>query len=367
LETSNNLLRTPLYSWNVDHGARIVPFAGWEMPVQFEGLSEEHHAVRKSAGLFDVSHMGEIRVRGDKSLETLQWLTTNDVSKLQENQAQYSLLPNPQGGIVDDIIVYCLKPGEDYLLCVNAANKDKDFAFLKEHNRGATIEDESSSWGQIAVQGPGAPKILESAFPGLSWESVPSFNFRAVSFEGQKLIVAKTGYTGEPGGEIFVPWDLTLKLWTHLMEVGAPFSLKPCGLGARDTLRLEMKYPLYGNELSDETNPYAAGLGWVVKPKVKDFLGKEPMLQQKETGNLPALVGLMLEDKGVARSGYQVFSFDNEEIGRVTSGTVSPTLQKAIAVAYVAKPFGVVDSLVAVDIRGRKVRARVVPTPFVQK
>lgn len=367
MEQSNNLLRTPLYAWNVDHGARIVPFAGWEMPVQFEGLAAEHRTVREGAGLFDVSHMGEIRVRGDKAVETLQWLTTNDVSKLKQYQAQYTLIPNSQGGIVDDIIVYCLEPGQDYLLCVNASNKDKDFAFLKENNKGASLEDESSSWGQIALQGPLAPKILAAAFPSLDWDSVPSFHFREVEFEGDKLLVAKTGYTGEAGGEIFVPWDLTLKLWTYLMEMGAPHSLKPCGLGARDTLRLEMKYPLYGNELSETTNPYSAGLGWVVKPKVKDFLGKEAMLQQKESGQLPALAGLMLEEKGIARTGYKVFSFDNEEIGRVTSGTVSPTLQKAIAVAFVAKPMSVVDSFVAIDIRGRRVRARVVPTPFVHQ
>lgn len=367
MSDAKTLLKTPLHPWHVDQGARMVPYAGWEMPVQFEGLVAEHNTVRQSVGIFDVSHMGEIRVKGPKSLETLQWITTNDVSKIKKDQAQYTLLPSPEGGVVDDIIIYCLEPGEDYLLCVNAANKDKDLAYLLEHNRGAEIEDQSDQWGQIAVQGPRAPELLEKVFPGVNWQELGNFRFTRQPFEGGEVYLAKTGYTGEDGGEIFVPWDQNLKLWTRLMEAGAEWGVKPCGLGARDTLRLEMKYPLYGNELDESTNPYAAGLGWLVKPKSKDFLAREAMLAAKEAGQLPALVGLVLEEKGIARSGYKVFSFDNEEIGRVTSGTVSPTLQKPIAIAYVEKPLSVVDSLVAVDIRGRKVRARVVPTPFVHR
>jgi aminomethyltransferase len=208
----SELLRTPIFETHLKQGGKMVPFAGWEMPVQYSNLREEHQHVRHSVGLFDVSHMGEIRVRGRDSLKTLQWLTTNDVSKLQKGQAQYSLFPNEKGGIVDDLIVYCLEPGEDYLLCVNAANKDKDFKYLNENNRGAVLEDQSGEWGQIAIQGPQAIAAIEKV-TGLNVSDCPSFNFLVWDWEGALCYVARTGYTGEDGAEIFVPWDKTETLW----------------------------------------------------------------------------------------------------------------------------------------------------------
>ncbi|MCB0378551.1 MAG: glycine cleavage system aminomethyltransferase GcvT [Bdellovibrionales bacterium] len=356
--------KTPIYESHIEQGARMVPFAGWEMPVQYSGLKEEHLHARKMLGLFDVSHMGEIRVRGRDCLKTLQWLTTNDVEKLQKGQAQYSLFPNEKGGLVDDLIVYCMEPKEDYLLCVNASNKDKDLKFLLENNRGAIIEDESDRWGQIAVQGPEAMAAVE-AVTGLEFSQTLSFHFVDWQFEGELCHVARTGYTGEDGAEIFVPWDKAKALWDLFFQK-CPQAL-PIGLGARDTLRMEMRYPLYGQEITDTTSPYEAGLGWVVKPDKGDFLGKTPMMEVKDKGIERKLVGLEIHGRGIARTGYKVFSFDNEELGVVTSGTLSPSLNKAIAVAYVAKPQSEVGTKLQVEIRNKMVEAEVVKTPFYKK
>ncbi|MCJ8277920.1 MAG: glycine cleavage system aminomethyltransferase GcvT, partial [Bdellovibrionales bacterium] len=234
--------KTPMYEAHVEQGGKMVDFAGWEMPVTFAGIKEEHAHVRTKAGLFDVSHMGEIRVRGRDSLKTLQWLTTNDVSKLEKGQAQYTLFPNEKGGVVDDLIVYCITPGEDYLLCVNAANTDKDFKYLMENNRGAVIENESSQWGQMAIQGPQAIEMIEK-ITGTKFSECPSFNFVEWTYKDQLCYIARTGYTGEDGAEIFVPWDVAQDLWNEFL---AEPDAMPIGLGARDTLRTEMRYPLYG-------------------------------------------------------------------------------------------------------------------------
>lgn len=343
----------------------MVPFAGWYMPVQYEGLKEEHLNVRENVGLFDVSHMGEIRVRGSKSLESLQWMTTNDVSKLAAGQAQYSLFPNAQGGIVDDLFIYCVKPGEEYLLCVNAANVDKDFAYLQANNRGAEITNESAEWSQIAVQGPKAIELLSRVISS-DVPKVARNEFREFAFAKSQVLLARTGYTGEDGAEIFVRNDQAVALWESLMERGADLSVKPIGLGARDTLRTEMKYSLYGHEIDDTTNPYEAILGWVVKPAAKDFLGKGPMLAAKEAGLKRKLVGFILTERGIPREGYTLLSFDNKEIGRVTSGTMSPSLNVSIGIGYVDVAHSVIGSEFNVDIRGRGAKARVVPTPFVQ-
>lgn len=343
----------------------MVDFAGWYMPVQYKGLKEEHQSVRSNVGLFDVSHMGEIRVRGPKAVETLQWTTTNDVTKLEAGQAQYSLFPNEKGGIVDDLFIYCVKPGEDYLLCVNASNSDKDFAFLQANNRGADLTNESASWGQIAVQGPKAIELLNRVVsPEVA--AMPRNSFREFSFRGGKVLLARTGYTGEDGAEIFVKAEQTVALWNDLMERGADLGVQAIGLGARDTLRTEMKYSLYGNEIDDTTNPYEAGLGWVVKPAKKDFLGKAPMMAVKEAGLKRKLVGFTLNDRGIPRHGYNLLSFDNKEIGRVTSGTLSPSLNVSIGIGFVDVAHAEVGSEFNVDIRGRGAKARVVPTPFVQ-
>ncbi len=357
-------LKTPIYDSHIAQGGKMVPFAGWEMPVQYGNLRDEHNHVRTKVGLFDVSHMGEIRVRGREALKTLQWLTTNDVAKLEAGQAQYSLFPNEKGGVVDDLIVYCLEPGQDYLLCVNASNKDKDFKFLTENNRGAIIEDESAQWGQIAIQGPEAIAAIETV-TGTSFADCPSFEFRTWEWQGHTCYIARTGYTGEDGAEIFVPWEATNELWQLFFEK-CP-DARPIGLGARDTLRTEMKYPLYGQEISDSSFPHEAGLGWVVKPAKGDFLGKAEMMAAKEAGVSKKLVGLMITGKGIARPGYPVFSVDSVEIGVVTSGTLSPSLNQAIAVAYVASGANSVGDKVLVQMRNKMIEAEVVKTPFYKK
>lgn len=346
-------------------GAKMVDFSGWYMPVQYEGLKEEHLNTRANVGLFDVSHMGEFRIRGAKALETLQWLTTNDVAKLKSGDAQYSLFPNSHGGIVDDLIVYCVKPNEEYFLCVNAANIGKDFAFVNEHNRGADISNESAQWSQIAVQGPKAVQLLTRLIsPEIG--AMVAFTHRQFPYRGGSVIVARTGYTGEDGAEIFVPNDYAANLWNDLLERGQDLSTKPVGLGARDTLRTEMKYSLYGHEIDDTTNPFEAGLGWVVKPAKKDFLGKAAMLAAKDAGLKRKLVGFALTERGIPRQGYTLLSFDNKEIGRVTSGTLSPSLNQSIGIGYLDLAFAEVGNEFNVDIRGRATRARVVQTPFVR-
>jgi aminomethyltransferase len=264
--------KTPLAELHEKLGARMVDFAGWWMPVQYVGLREEHDNVRKNVGLFDVSHMGEVRVKGPKALMTLQWLTTNDVAKLNDGEAHYSLLPNDQGGLVDDIIVYCLKRDTDYLVCVNASNKDKDFAWMVKNNKGADLTDESEQWGQIAIQGPKALELCDRVL-GMKVSAMKSFNIQSGQFKGHRIMVATTGYTGEKGCEVFVDAAGAGALWNELLEKGKDLGVAPIGLGARDTLRTEMKYSLYGHEIDDTTNPYEAGLGWVIKPQSKDFLG----------------------------------------------------------------------------------------------
>lgn len=357
--------RTPLYHEHITLGAKMVPFAGYEMPVQYVGLREEHLNVRTNVGLFDVSHMGEIRVKGAQALETLEWLTTNDVKKLQKGDAQYSLLPNENGGLVDDIIVYCVEPGSEYFVCVNASNKDKDFAWMQTHNRGALITDESEQWGQIAVQGPKALALLDKVL-NFQVSAMGSFKWSTVPWHGNELMVATTGYTGEKGAEIFVPANITVELWKALLEIGAEFGATPIGLGARDTLRLEMRYSLYGHEIDDVINPYAAGLGWVIKPTVKDFIGKQTILAQKEAGLPLTLVGFKLLEKGIPRQGYTLFSFDNQEMGKVTSGTLSPSTNDSIGLGYVWPQYAKPGDEILVDIRGRKAKAVVVKTPFVK-
>lgn len=356
--------QTPLFEEHKALGGRIVEFAGWSMPVQYKGLKEEHHCVRQNVGLFDVSHMGEIRFQGPKALESLQWLTTNDVSILKPGQAQYSLLPNSQGGLVDDIIVYCLEEKTDYMVCVNAANKDKDFEWMKAHNKGAQVTDESGLWSQIAVQGPKATELIERVL-GLEVKNLKPFHFAKLKFQGAAVIFATTGYTGEKGGEIFIENSKAVELWRTLLEKGKDLQVQPIGLGARDTLRTEMKYSLYGHEIDDTTNPFEAGLGWAVKPAAKDFVGKGPMIQGREAGLKKKLVGLKLKDKGIPRQGYKVGSPDQKEIGVVTSGTLSPSLDQSIGIAYVATPYAAIGSSILIDIRGRWVAAEVCETPFV--
>ncbi len=359
---------TPLKDEHVALGAKMVDFAGWYMPVEYIGLRAEHMACRTSVGLFDVSHMGEIRVRGPRALEAVEWLTTNHAGKLNNGQAQYSLLPNADGGLVDDLIVYCVQKGSDYLLCVNASNTDKDFAWIIANNREKQVDitNESEKWGQIAVQGPKALKLLARVF-GENVAEIPAFEFRQMKYMNDYVFVARTGYTGEDGAEVFVPAGQTAALWRELLGKGKDLAAEPVGLGARDTLRTEMKYPLYGHEIDAITNPYAAGLGWVIKPEKKDFVGREAILAGKEKGLARKLVGFKMIERGIARQSYKLFSIEGKEIGLVTSGTPSPTLNDNIGIGYVDKDLAALGSKINVEIRGRMVQAEVVPTPFVHR
>ena len=360
---SENLKHTPLHDLHVKLGARMVDFAGWHMPVQYQGVIEEHEGVRKKVGLFDVSHMGEIFFRGPKALESLQWLTTNDVSKLENGQAHYSLLPNEQGGLVDDIIVYCVEKNATYLVCVNASNADKDFEWMKAHNKGAEIKNESAAWSQIAVQGPKAVE-LTARLLGPEVKDIKYFEFHSAKKNGHTWYVARTGYTGEDGYEVFLPNSDAPGFWNELLEKGRDLGVTPVGLGARDTLRTEMKYSLYGHEITSSTSALEAGLGWVIKFQKGDFIGRQALEGQK--GQLKnKLVGFKMLDKGIPRPDYPLISLDNVEIGKVTSGTHSPTLKEAIGIGYVRSEWSEPGKEFFVQIRGRNVRAHVVKTPFV--
>ena len=357
--------KTPLYQIQKDLGARFVDFAGWHLPVSFAaGLRAEHCCVRKHVGLFDVSHMGEIRLSGRQSAELLQHLTSNNVFRLKRaNRAQYSLLLNSQGGIIDDVIVYCLKPGEDYLVCVNASNIEKDFLWIKEESRSFSvhIENESAVWGQLAVQGPAAMSLGESIW-GTALTELKPFGF----FQTNEMIVARTGYTGAGGFEVFVKSERITSLWQEILEKGKQHHIVPVGLGARDTLRIEMKYPLYGHDINEDTNPLEANLGWVVRWEPENaFIGKPALEKIKQSGPVRLWVGLEMKERGgVPRTGY-VLEHDNEPIGHVTSGTVSPLTQRAIAIGYVKKDYAKVGTLLSIKIRNRALKMQVVETPFV--
>jgi len=365
LAMTNTVNKTPLFNEHVALNARMVEFAGWQMPIQYVGLKEEHKACREHIGLFDVSHMGEIRFKGPKAVESLQWLATNDVSKIESGQAQYSLLPNKQGGLVDDIFIYCLEKNADYLVCVNAANKDKDFAWMTANNKGADITDESNYWGQIAVQGPKALALCDALFPELKPSQWARNEIKKTTFQGFSALVATTGYTGESGCEIFIEAAGTTQLWQALMQ--HPLKPVPVGLGARDTLRTEMKYSLYGHEIDDTTNPYEAALGWAIKPQTKDFINKAQIVAVKDQGLKRKLIGFKMIDRGIPRQGYEIKNSAGSRIGITTSGTHSPTLDEPIGIAYVETAHSAEGSEIFVDIRGKLVKAVVVKTPFIQK
>ncbi|MDZ4676095.1 MAG: glycine cleavage system aminomethyltransferase GcvT [Oligoflexia bacterium] len=362
----SEIRKTVLNAEHIKLNGRMVDFAGWHMPVQYKGVIEEHEAVRKNVGLFDVSHMGEIFVKGPKALETLQWLTSNDVSKLENGQAQYSLLLNPQGGLVDDIFIYCIEKNTNYLVCVNASNADKDFEWMSSNNKGAVIENQSAQWAQIAIQGPKARKLLGHIL-GAEVEALKRNEFKTYTQLGQTWYVASTGYTGEDGYEVFLPNAQAVSFWNDLLNKGEDLGVQPIGLGARDTLRTEMKYSLYGNEITALTSALEAGLGWVIKFSKGDFIGKAPLEKQKLAGLKTKLVGFKMVEKGIPRHDYPLISFDNIEIGKVTSGTMSPTLKEPIGIGYVPVELSQEGKEFFVQIRGRNVRAHVVKTPFIQK
>jgi len=343
----------------------MVEFAGWEMPVQYSGVMGEHVAVRTHAGLFDVSHMGEIEIRGPGALALCQKITANDVSRMKLQQAQYNLLMNENGGIVDDVIFYRIEPSY-FLICVNASNSDKDFAWIQKHADGEVeVANASSRYAQLALQGPLAAKILQ-ALTSLQLSEIKPFFFASGDVSSIRCLVARTGYTGEDGFEVYCDSADAEKLWNALLESGRPMGLEPAGLGARDTLRLEKAYPLYGHELDDTTTPLEAGLEWVIKLAKGPFVGREVLLKQKEEGVKRKLVGLELLEPGIARSEYPLFK-DGKSIGRVTSGTKSPSLGKSIALAYVTIEEAELDNTVDAEIRGRKISARIVSLPFYRR
>jgi aminomethyltransferase len=357
--------RTPLFSAHRRAGAKMVEFAGWEMPVQYQGVIDEHRAVRRSAGLFDVSHMGEIEVRGSGAVEFCQRLTANDVSRMHVGQAQYNLLLNERGGVIDDVIFYRLQENI-FFVCVNASNSDKDFAWLRAHATGAVeVENVSEKYAQLALQGPRAEKILQP-LTAVCLGSLKSFYFAFADVASVRCLAARTGYTGEDGFELYCDAEHAPRLWAAVLEAGAPEGLVPVGLGARDTLRLEKAFPLYGHELDDTTTPLEAGLEWVTKFSKPDFLGRHVLLQQKERGVERKLVGLEMIEPGIARGGYPVFK-NAAEIGRVTSGTRSPSLNKSIALAYVGTAHAGLGEVVDVEVRGRKVSAKIVSLPFYRR
>jgi aminomethyltransferase len=354
-------LRTPLYETHVRAGARMVEFAGWEMPVQYAGILAEHETVRTRAGLFDVSHMGEVVFRGPKALEALGKVFTNDLSKTVDGQAQYGCLCRESGGIVDDVVVY-RRAADDLLVCVNAANRAKDFDWLASHAGGADVKNESDAWAQLALQGPLAAQVLQR-LTKVNLSAIKTYRFASGEVAGAPCLVARTGYTGEDGFELFCPPDRAAALWDAMIEAGRPEDVKPAGLGARDSLRLEMAYRLYGSDMDDSTTPLEAGLSWVVKLDKGDFVGRDALVKQKEAGVPRKLVGFVLTDPGIARHGYAVLQ-DGRKVGEVTSGTKSPTLGTSIGLAYVPTALAAEGSVFAVDIRGRAAAARVVKTPF---
>ncbi|HET9599726.1 MAG TPA: glycine cleavage system aminomethyltransferase GcvT [Anaeromyxobacteraceae bacterium] len=353
--------RTALYDVHVRAGARMVEFAGWDMPVQYQGILAEHAAVRERAGLFDVSHMGEVVFRGPKALEALQRLFTNDLSRCADGQAQYGVLCREDGGIVDDVVVY-RRAADDLLVCVNASNRQKDFDWLHGHAFGADAANESDAWGQLALQGPRATDVLQK-LTSLRLSSVGTYRFAPSEVAGIACLVARTGYTGEDGFELFCEAGRSPALWSALLEAGAAEGVVPCGLGARDSLRLEMAYRLYGNDMDDGTTPLEAGLGWVVKLDKGDFVGRGALVKQKEAGLSRKLVGFTLTEPGIPRHGHAVLQ-DGKPVGTVTSGTRSPSLGTSIGLAYVPPGLAAEGSTFAVDIRGRAVAAKVVKTPF---
>jgi aminomethyltransferase len=357
---------TPFTQMHIALGAKMAEFAGYYMPISYTGINDEHHTVRQNAGVFDVSHMGEFVLRGPKALDLIQRVTTNDASKLTAGKAQYSCLPNDNGGIVDDLIVYCIKENEEYLLVVNASNIEKDWSWIREHNtEGVDMENVSDTTGLLAVQGPKAVQYMQE-LTDVDLVNLKYYTFAKGTFAGvENVIMSATGYTGAGGIEIYFEdnGSNAETIWSEIFRVGGPKGLKPIGLAARDTLRLEMGYCLYGNDIDDTTSPLEAGLGWITK-FTKDFTSRAIFEEQKADGITRKLVGLEMIDKGIPRHGYKIQNAEGEEIGYITSGTQAPSLNKAIGMGYIRKDFASEGSDVFVIIREKPLKAQVVKMPF---
>jgi aminomethyltransferase len=357
------LLRTPLYPVYEKYGAKTIAFGGWELPVHFTGIQEEHDAVRERAGLFDASHMGEIIVAGEDAETFLQHVTTNDVTRLKPHQGQYTLMCYPDGGTVDDLILFKFTD-QRFMLVVNAANTQKDLDWLKKHAPAdVAIKNISGEIALLALQGPRAADILQK-LTDAPVKDLPGFCFLPEVMIGEvKAMVSRTGYTGEEGFELYVHRDDAVTLWEALLQAGRDDGLLPAGLGARDTLRFEARLPLYGQELSADISPVEAGLGFFVKLEKGGFIGREALEKQKLEGPRKKLVGLEMVERGIPRTGYAVYA-DGRRIGEITTGTRSPTLKKNIGLAVVDRAYAALDTEVEVDIRGKRLKAKVVKTPF---
>jgi aminomethyltransferase len=364
-----DLRRTPLHAEHVRLGARLVPFAGFEMPVQYKGISAEHTAVRERAGLFDVSHMGELWLEGPGAAAVADSLVTNDVGNLDDGRALYTCCCNERGTVLDDLIVYRFAADRVLIVC-NASNRDKISGHFRERARGkADFSDASDDTALLALQGPQALTILASLGVGIDdvATKLASFRVRETTVGGKQAIVARTGYTGEDGVEIFCSNEDAPALFRGILDAGAPHGIEPVGLGARDTLRLEARLALYGNDIDETTNPIEAGLGWVVKLDKPDFVGKSAIAKIKAEGTPRKLAGFEMTGRGVARHGYALKSTDGREVGICTSGAPSPTLGKAIGLGYLPKEMASIGTEFLVDCRGRETTAKVVPTPFYKR
>ncbi len=360
---NDTLARTPLYDRHVSAGGKIVPFAGFEMPVQYRtGINAEHRAVREAAGLFDVSHMGEFMLRGPQALELVQHISVNDASRIEVGQAQYSAMCLETGGVIDDLLIY--RFDDHYMLVVNASNLTKDLAWVRDHAAAfdVEVEDASEATGLLALQGPAAREILRP-LASLDVDDVRYYRFAEGEVAGVPAVISGTGYTGEDGFELYVSAGDAPALWDALLEEGSPDGLIPAGLGARDSLRLEMGYALYGNDLDEDHTTLESGLGWVTKFEKGDFLGRQALAAQRETGVARRLVGLRLSDRGFPRPGYTILS-SGEAVGEVTSGTVSPSLGIGVALGYVPTELSKTGTALQVDVRGRAIDAVVERPPF---
>jgi glycine cleavage system T protein (aminomethyltransferase) len=370
-EQSTEMKRTPMYERHLDLGAKMIPFAGWEMPVQYSGILNEHRTVRTAAGLFDLGHMGQVSVTGPDALQYLQFVATNDVSTLEPGDAQYALLTNERGGVVDDIIIYREPVSPGYMVVVNASNKDKDVAWLHElrsakQELDVTIGDISDQTGMIAIQGPNAEEIVAPLVPA-SLADLPGFSLLETTLDGTPVKLARTGYTGEDGFEIYSAIDRTLGIWDALIEAGKNAGLLPIGLGARDTLRLEARMPLYGNELADDITPLEAGLGWAVKLDKGDFVGSQRLQEQKRSGVPRKTVGFKMSERSGAPRSHCEVRVDGQPVGFVTSGAFSPTLEENIGLALVESSAAGIGNPLEIVIRDKPFQAVQVKLPFYKR
>jgi aminomethyltransferase len=365
MNTAQALRRTPLYKIHEEAGGKLVPFCGWELPIQYTSIMKEHQTVRSSCGLFDVSHMGQVTVEGPQALDFLQKINANDVSKLVPGRALYSHMLNERGGVVDDVIISQLGP-QRYFIVVNAATTEKDFAWMSKHAKGLKVQlaNRSDEYGMVAIQGPKAETILSGTVPGVT--ALKRFGAMECRLYGQNVVITRTGYTGEDGFEVIAPPDITPRIWQTLLANGASFGTVPVGLGARDTLRLEAGYLLYGSDVDDDHSTFEANYGWVVKMGKKDFIGKAALEAQLKAGLKRKLLGVKLLERGVPRHGAMVL-LDDKPLGELASATFSPTLNVGIGMGYLSQPDLQPGRKVAVELHGRRVPAEIAPIPFYKR